>query len=75
MVAQLDIRTFTPEKMLIEELAYNFFLRDGCARGNELRNWLEAENELRKAAYEQYEKLIKYSDTGLRYIWSRQHLL
>ena len=75
MVAQLDSKTFISGKMLIEELAYNLFVRDGCARGNELRNWLEAENVLRKAAYEQHEKLIKYSDTGLRHIWSRQRLL
>ena len=43
MRAQVDSASITPEKSLIAELAYKYFVRAGCANGNDLQHWLDAE--------------------------------
>ena len=75
MVVHSDLTAFTLEKTLIEELAYQHFVRSGCANGNDVQHWLDAEKELSEDAFERYEVLIESCDDGLHRILSGSHLL
>lgn len=75
MVVHSGSTLLTSEKNLIEELAYQHFVRSGCAKGNDVQHWLDAEKELNEAAFERYEVLIKSSDDVLHRVLSRSQLL
>lgn len=74
MVASFDSGLFTSGQKPIEELAYSYYVRDGCADGYDLQHWHEAKSELAKAAPELNKILITSCDNGLHRIWSRSEL-
>ncbi len=70
MIVYTEKAPFSPDRLLIEELAYKHFVKSGRASGNALKHWLDAENELSKSKYERYESLIKSCDEGIHCIFS-----
>ena len=68
MIVYTESAPFAPDRLLIEALAYKYFVKSGRASGNDLKHWLDAENELSKSKYERYQSLIECCDDGIHRI-------